>query len=154
MEMIILSATMSSGASNDNTVWVVGIILLCIIAVLLISLIINLVYYKITGKWLEIPHWLKRKEDDTLYIDPDETDIHMGGALDMADGSRIISDVVKYSSEKKSGTKEAGKKEQDVILLFEEIYNANVIGKCSRCDADILKDQDVCVVCGQQIKDI
>jgi len=35
-----------------------------------------------------------------------------------------------------------------------EIYNANVIGKCSRCDADILKDQDVCVVCGQQIKDI
>ena len=153
MEMIILSATMSSGTSNDNTVWIVGIILLCIIAVLLISLIINLIYYKITGKWIEIPRWLKRKED-TSYIDPDETDIHMGGSLDMTGGPRVISDAMKYSSEKKSETEEAGKKEHDVKLLFEEIYNANVIGKCSRCDADILKDQDLCVVCGQQIKDI
>ena len=48
--MIILSATMSSGTSSDNTIWIVGIILLCIIAGLLISLIINLINYKITGK--------------------------------------------------------------------------------------------------------
>ena len=151
--MIILSATASMETPNDNVAWIFGIILLWIIGILIIFLICNLIYYKITGEWLTIGRLLKRKESHS-YESLGKPEIHMGGALDTEAGPKIDLDVIKYSSierEKKAEEQKTERKEHEIKLLFEEIYNADIIGKCTRCDADLVKNQVMCAVCGKKV---